>query len=161
KDNLSLLYVDIDNFIERAQSTLGVAAADMALSDLASLLREKNNTTDIIARFGDTAFTVLVPNIRADAAVNRAKQLCKAIEEHIIDIDNKTLQLTASIGVSLINDNTTNANKVIEQAINAMEKVRNANGNSAQLFEPEMSADERDQKNIASDLQHALDNDRF
>jgi diguanylate cyclase (GGDEF)-like protein/PAS domain S-box-containing protein len=161
KDNLSLLYIDIDNFIERAQSTLGVAAADMALSDLASLLREKNNTTDIIARFGDTAFTVLVPNIRADAAVNRAKQLCKAIEEHIIDIDNKTLQLTASIGVSLINDNTTNANKVIEQAINAMEKVRNANGNSAQLFEPEMSADERDQKNIASDLQHALDNDRF
>src|SRR5690606_35145761 len=58
KDNLSLLYIDIDNFIERAQSTLGVAAADMALSDLASLLREKNNTTDIIARFGDTAFTV-------------------------------------------------------------------------------------------------------
>lgn len=161
KDNLSLLYIDIDNFIERAQSTLGVAAADMALSDLASLLREKNNTTDIIARFGDTAFTVLVPNIRADAAVNRAKQLCKAIEEHIIDIDNKTLQLTASIGVSLINDNTTNANKVIEQAINAMEKVRSGNGNSAQLFEPEMSADERDQKNIASDLQHALDNDRF
>lgn len=161
KDNLSLLYIDIDNFIERAQSTLGVAAADMALSDLASLLREKNNTTDIIARFGDTAFTVLVPNIRADAAVNRAKQLCKAIEEHIIDIDNKTLQLTASIGVSLINDNTTNANKVIEQAINAMEKVRGANGNNAQLFEPEMSADERDQKNIASDLQHALDNDRF
>lgn len=161
KDNLSLLYIDIDNFIERAQSTLGVAAADMALSDLASLLREKNNTTDIIARFGDTAFTVLVPNIRADAAVNRAKQLCKAIEEHIIDIDNKTLQLTASIGVSLINDNTTNTNKVIEQAINAMEKVRGANGNNAQLFEPEMSADERDQKNIASDLQHALDNDRF
>ncbi len=161
KDNMSLLYIDIDNFIERAQSTLGVAAADMALSDLASLLREKNNTTDIIARFGDTAFTVLVPNIRADAAVNRARQLCKAIEEHIIDIDNKTLQLTASIGVSLINDNTTNANKVIEQAIHAMEKVRSANGNSAQLFEPEMSADERDQKNIASDLQHALDNDRF
>ncbi|MGM8228438.1 EAL domain-containing protein [Cellvibrio sp. ARAG 10.3] len=161
KDNLSLLYIDIDNFIERAQSTLGVAAADMALSDLASLLREKNNTTDIIARFGDTAFTVLVPNIRADAAVNRARQLCKAIEEHIIDIDNKTLQLTASIGVSLINDNTTSANKVIEQAINAMEKVRGANGNNAQLFEPEMSADERDQKNIASDLQHALDNDRF
>lgn len=161
KDNLSLLYIDIDNFIERAQSTLGVAAADMALSDLASLLREKNNTTDIVARFGDTAFTVLVPNIRADAAVNRAKQLCKAIEDHIIDIDNKTLQLTASIGVSLINDNTTNANKVIEQAINAMEKVRSANGNNAQLFEPELSADERDQKNIAADLQHALDNDRF
>ncbi|MGB3611758.1 MAG: EAL domain-containing protein [Cellvibrio sp.] len=161
KDNLSLLYIDLDNFTERAQSTLGVAAADMALSDLASLLREKNNTTDIIARFGDTAFTVLVPNIRADAAVARAKQLCKEIEDHIIDIDNKTLQLTASIGVSLINDNSTNANKVIEQALNAMEKVRTAGGNNAQLFEPELTADERDQKNLAADLQHALDNDRF
>src|SRR5690554_6685252 len=161
KDNLSLLYIDLDNFTERAQSTLGVAAADMALSDLASLLREKNNTTDIIARFGDTAFTVFVPNIRADAAVARAKQLCKEIEDHIIDIDNKTLQLTASIGVSLINDNSTNANKVIEQALNAMEKVRTAGGNNAQLFEPELTADERDQKNLAADLQHALDHDRF
>src|SRR5690554_3297692 len=161
KNNLSLLYINLNNFTERAQSTLGVAAADMALSDLASLLREKNNTTNIIARFGNTAFTVFVPNIRANAAVARAKQLCKEIEDHIIDIDNKTLQLTASIGVSLINDNSTNANKVIEQALNAMEKVRTAGGNNAQLFEPELTADERDQKNLAADLQHALDNDRF
>ena len=163
KESLSLLYIDIDNFAERAQAALGVAGADMVLSDIASLLREKMHTTDVIARFADTAFTILIPNIRADAAVARAQQLCKIVEDHIVEVDNKTLQLTASIGVSLINENTTSAGTVIEQALNAMEKIRVSaeKGNAALLYEPELSADERDQKNLVTDVQQALDNDRF
>lgn len=161
KECFSLLYIDIDNFAERVQASLGVAGADLALANLGKLLRDKKQPNDVIARFGDTAFTVLISDIKADTAVARAKQLTQLIEAHIVEVDHKTLQLTASIGVSLINENTTNAGTVIEQALSAMEKVRAAGGNDAQLFEPEMSADERDQKNIAIEIQHALDNDRF
>src|SRR5690606_34484156 len=134
-------YIDIDNFAERVQASLGVAGADLALADLGKLLSDKQQPNDVIARFGDTAFTVLMADIKVDTAIARAKQLCQLIEGHIVEVDHKTLQLTASIGVSLINENTTNAGTVIEQALDAMEKVRAAGGNNAQLFEPEMSAD--------------------
>src|SRR5690625_7617534 len=81
----------------------------MALADLAGLLREQVQEGEILARFGDTAFTKLIPKITADAAIQRAESLCKTIEDHIVDVNHKTLQLTASIGLSLISETTTSA----------------------------------------------------
>ena len=160
QQSLSLLYIELDNFSDRVSSAFGVAGADLVLGDVSALLREKINTTDTLARFGDSSFTLLIPNIKADAAVNRALALCKALEHHIIDIEGKTLQLSCSIGISIINETSTNAGTVIEQARTAMEKVRATEGNNASLFEPDVPAvvTERD---IASEIQYALDNDRF
>ena len=160
QQSLSLLYIELDGFNERVSSAFGVAASDLVLSDVAALFREKVNTTDILARFADTAFTLLIQNIKADAAVNRAVQLCKLLENHIIEIDNKTLQLSCSIGVSIVNETSTNAGTVIEQAKSAMEKVSSAQGNNASLFEPEVVVVDKT-RDIATELQHALDNDKF
>ncbi len=161
KASLSLLYIDIDQFVERVQTSVGVASADMVLMDLATLLRAQAGEADVLARFGDTAFTFLLSDIRPDDAEKKAVALCKALEDHIVDIDGKTLQLTGSIGVALLNENSTSAGAVLEQALMAMEKARTAGGNRALLFEPDISRDETDEKNIVAAIQHALDNDRF
>ncbi|WP_027329482.1 EAL domain-containing response regulator [Marinimicrobium agarilyticum] len=158
----ALIYIDIDNFADQVQSAFGVAGSDMALSDLAALLREHAQETDLLARFGDSAFTLLAPKTKPDTAVLRAEKICKAIEDHIVEVDGKTIQLTASIGVSLINETSSSGESVIEQAVSAMEKVRSEKqGNGARLYEPEMSADERKERDIMAEVQHALDNDRF
>lgn len=160
KQYYCLFYVELDHFSERVKDTFGVAGADLALIDIATLLRAKANTSDTIARLGDSTFAIISPNVKADAAVNRAAQLCKDLEAHIIDIDHKTLQITCSIGISLINETTTSTNTVIEQARTAMLKVYGENGNNAMLFEPE--APKIDLKiDVAAAIQQALDNDRF
>src|SRR5690625_6073038 len=106
--------------------------------------------------------TILSPKNTADAAIQRAESLYKTIEDHIVDVNHKTLQLTASIGLSLISETTTSAEAAIDQAVEAMEKARaEQDGNAARLYEPEMSDDERQERDIAADVQHALDTDRF
>lgn len=160
QQSLSLLYIELDGFAERVSSAFGVAGSDLVLGDISAILREKINTTDILARFGDTSFTLLITNIKADAAVNRALQICKLLENHIIEIDNKTLQLTCSIGVSIVNETSTNAGTVIEQARTAMEKVRADQGNNASLFEPEAVVVDK-VRDLAAELQHALANEKF
>ena len=160
KQTYCLFYIELDHFDERVKNTFGVAGADMALGDVAALLRAKANTSDTIARLGDTTFALIVPHIKADIAIQRAKQLCKDIEVHIIDIDNKTLQITCSIGLSLINENSTNANTVLEQARTGMERVRAEQGNDAALFEPEVSKKVLKVDTVAA-VQQALDNNRF
>lgn len=155
-----LFYIELDNFNEQIKSSFGVTGADLALADLATVLRSKTNTNDTIARLSDSAFAIVANNIKADAAVNRAQQLCKDLASHIIEIDYKTLQATCSIGISLINETSTSTTTVLEQARRAMEKVRANNGNSAQLFEPEAPKTEV-KKDIASVLQHAMSNERF
>ncbi len=160
KQYFCLFYIELDQFSERVKNIFGMTGADLALIDIATLLRAKANTSDTIARLGDSTFAVISPNVKADAAVNRALQLCKDLEAHIIEIDHKTLQITCSIGISLINETTTSTNTVIEQARTAMEKIHSKDGNSALLFEPDTP--KADIKiDIAGTIQHALTNDRF
>src|SRR5690625_6294344 len=94
----SFLNIYIDHYAELVQASFGVAGTDLALADLAGLLREQVQEGEILARFGDSAFTILIPRITADAAIQRAESLCKTIEDHIVDENHKTLQLTASSG---------------------------------------------------------------
>ena len=158
----SLIYIDIDRYAEQVQSAFGVAGADSALSNLADLLRKQVSEDDVLARFGDSAFTLLAPNIKADAAVLKAENLCRSIADHIVEVESKTIQLTASIGVALINDTSSSAEEVIGQALGAMEKVRTVQkGNAARLYEPEMTEGERQERDIMAEVQNALDNDRF
>ncbi len=158
--HLSLLYIELDEFTERVQQSFGVSGADIALANIASILRAKVHTNDVVARLSDTSFALIIPNIKADAAVARAQQLCKDIETHIIDIDNKTLQITSSIGIAIINETSTNTNACIEQARSAMEKVRNNKGNGAMLFEPE-ATEKNSKQDISQAIQQALDADKF
>lgn len=160
KQYYCLFYVELDKFSERVKNTFGVAGADLALIDIATLLRAKANTSDTIARLGDSTFAIISPNVKADAAVNRSLQLCKDLEGHIIEIDHKTLQITCSIGISLINETTTSTNTVIEQARTAMEKVHSKDGNSAMLFEPDTPKSEL-KIDIPTVIQQALSSDRF
>lgn len=160
KQYYCLFYIELDKFSERVKNTFGVAGADLALIDIATLLRAKANTSDTIARLGDSTFAIISPNVKADAAVNRALQLCKDLEGHIIEIDHKTLQITCSIGISLVNETTTSTNTVIEQARSAMEKINTKDGNSAILFEPDAPKNEI-KIDITTAIQQALANDRF
>jgi diguanylate cyclase (GGDEF)-like protein/PAS domain S-box-containing protein len=161
KDHLSLIYVDIDQFAERIQNSVGVAQGDRVLADLATLLQQHAKPEDTLARFSDSAFALITANINVDDAVARATNIHEAIEQRIIDIDGKTLQVSASIGISLINENSTSIGTVIEQALGAMEKARSEGGNRALLFEPDISGDYSSEKEIIAAVQHALDNDRF
>ncbi len=159
KQNFCLLYIDLGDFGDQVKQTFGETGADLALGDVAALLRTKANTSDLIARLGDATFALLIANIKADAAINRATQLSRDIQDHIIDIDHKTLQINGSIGIALINENTTATNSVIEQARSAMEKARNIE-NRVALFEPDLPKQEQ-KLDTAAAVQQALDTDRF
>lgn len=160
KKHYSLLYIELDEFAERVQKIFGVAGADIALGNIAALLRAKIQTHDVVARLNDSTFTLIMPNIKAEIAIARAQKLCSDIESHIIEIDHKTLQITASIGISLINETSTDASTSINQARSAMEKVRNNKGNGASLYEPEVSP-KNTKQNITQAIQQALDTEKF
>ncbi|WP_020207755.1 EAL domain-containing response regulator [Gilvimarinus chinensis] len=157
----ALLYIDINDFAENVQSKLGVSGADLALEDLAKLFSSQLQEGETLARFGDSSFTLLSGQTTAKDAVARAEKICQLVADHIVEVNRKTLQLNASIGVSLINENTVNAETVIEQAIDAAEKARDSEETSALLYEPPISAEEKEEKNLLADIHHALNNDLF
>lgn len=157
----ALLYIDIDDYADAVQGKLGVTGADSAIADIAKLLTGMTGQGEVLARFGDCSFTLLTTPTTASEAVKRAEKIGAEMAEHIVDINNVTLQVTASIGVSVINENSSKAETAIEQALDAMEKARDQDETLAMLYEPPMSDEERQEKNLISDVRNALENDLF
>ncbi len=149
----SLLVLEIDNFESKVQASMGMAGTDMVLGDLGSLLREQLTGDEVIARFGDNAFAVLIQSTTADLALKKAQSLCEVVDARIIEVDGKTIHVTFSVGVALINETSCSVEKVIDQAQAAVGDVRADHGSEgigdgAKLFEPKVS----DQEGGASEV---------
>jgi len=158
----AVLYMEPDNF-RNIKETVGIAGGDLVLSDIANLLREAIDETAVPARFGDSSFTVLVPDSDAEQATAIAEKVRLAVENHIADVTGTSVTATCSIGISLVGEATRNAQESLSQADLACEMASKKGGNAVHLHNPVADREagaERDQQ-WTELLRDALDNDRF
>ncbi|WGL15664.1 EAL domain-containing protein [Microbulbifer bruguierae] len=133
-----LMYIEIDRFEESVQQILGVAGVDDLHKKLAELLQGNVRRGDVIARYGENSYCLLMPETTPDSAEARARELLQKIADTIFEAAGKTLHITASIGISLLSETSGNADKVLEQATKAhQQSLTNASGNSFTLYEPD------------------------
>jgi len=106
---------------------------------------------------------VLVKGKDAAATQTLADELRRAVEEHILDIEGRSLTLTTSIGISLVTESSPGAQEILSRADLACEVARSSGGNRVHLHNP--VADEqvgREREQQWNHLIHeALSEDRF
>ncbi len=159
-----LLYIEVDDFADRIQGQMGLAATDGVVKSIASALQPFAESGQTLARLGDDSFALLAPGLSAESAVSKAQQICKALEQHIIDVEGRTVQATCTVGVSTINETSDSSAAVVAEAQKAVQNWRKDNsgaGNGARLFEPELSEDEAREAEMTRKLKHALANNGF
>ena len=157
-----VLYILLDNF-KTVKETVGLGASDLVVGDIASLIKSKVGDQGLAARFGDSSFTVLLKDRTTEAGQALAERLRHAVEEHIIDIEGRSLTITLSIGISLITDGVSDAQEMLSRADLACEVARSSGGNRVHLHNPvadEQVGREREQQ-WSQLIQEALSEDRF
>jgi diguanylate cyclase (GGDEF)-like protein/PAS domain S-box-containing protein len=158
----AVLYLLIDNF-KQIKDNLGIGAADLVISDIASLLRDQTEENDIVARFGDHSFIVLRRGCVAEEIQAMGENLRHVVEEHIADVRDQSVTTTCSIGMSIVAESTPSAHEVISRADLACEVARSSGGNRVHLHNPvvdEKIGKERDQQMHAL-IKEALERDQF
>jgi diguanylate cyclase (GGDEF)-like protein len=99
KSALAVLFLDLDGFKD-INDTLGHAAGDALLVEVAARLKRTVRRDDIVARFGGDEFAVLQNNIKSTAdAGTLAEKIGEAIAEHY-RIGHDNVAVTASIGIA-------------------------------------------------------------
>ena len=119
---ISAVMLDIDHF-KKINDNYGHAAGDIALRNLAHLIKTHLRDSDIPCRFGGEEFVVLLPNTSMAEGVEMANLLKKRMMECTIALaDNSAQSLTASFGVSdhgeTVEDLLNNADKAMYVAKN-------------------------------------------
>ena len=132
----ALLYIDLDNFAAIKQEA-GLASSDLVLSDIASVIAELVEAPDVVARFSDHSFTLLVNDVDKISDVETyANTIRETIEDHISEVTNSSFTVTCSIGISPIGENTSTTQEVISRADLACSIAKESGGNSVHLHNP-------------------------
>lgn len=107
KQDVALALIDLDYF-KRINDRFSYETGDQVLAQLAEILSLKIRTTDQVYRFknGDE-FAILFKDIYSAFLVDIGERLRSTIENTPFAFENKSVYLTASIGLSMVqNDDT-------------------------------------------------------
>lgn len=158
----AMFYIEIDNF-EGIKENVGLAASDLVISDVANELKSLVDEPNIIARFGDYSFTVLLGNASHELSQEYAEKLRKKIEDHISDVGGQTITTTVSIGICPIGENSKSSQSVLTRANTACNTASAEGGNSVHLFNIVAVEQADKERNTAwvETIRDALVNDQF
>lgn len=94
----ALLMLDVDRF-KRVNDTLGHAAGDRVLAEIAAILLSRARETDVVGRFGGDEFAIVLPSCDLDEARSVAGEIAGAIRERVA-AEAELPPITVSIGVA-------------------------------------------------------------
>jgi len=128
----AVLLLRIDDF-EGHQSVVGLDGADELLRQVAQLLRSKSGADAGISRIDGEDFAVIIPvNDREDAG-EQAEKIRKAISKMMPVVASRTLQVTSSIGVAFVTEDTRSAQAVLNKALSCSVRAREENQNKGDV----------------------------
>jgi diguanylate cyclase (GGDEF)-like protein/PAS domain S-box-containing protein len=136
---LAVMFVDLDYF-KKINDALGHAIGDKLLQSVATRLVSCVRRSDTVSRLGGDEFAVLLSQVeRAEDAVFIAKKILSALAAPYA-IDQKRLDINASIGVSTYPGDGNDAETLIQKADTAMYDAKKLGRNSYQFFKADMQA---------------------
>ncbi|TDK52359.1 diguanylate cyclase domain-containing protein [Antarcticimicrobium luteum] len=96
----SLMHIDLD-FFKQVNDTLGHAAGDHVLQQVAQVLVEETRREDTVARVGGDEFVIVFDNLTDRPRLQRiARRLIERLE-HPMRFQGRTCAISASIGLAL------------------------------------------------------------
>ena len=140
---MAVLLVDVDNF-KSVNDTFGHPAGDRVLSVMGNLLRDNCRKENIVARYGGEEFAVLMtnPGLTADAAIQAAERLRKALGAQDFAFSRQKVKLTVSIGVAFETCREEGAGRLIELADQALYRAKHSGKNKVCFHGKEKERDE-------------------
>ncbi len=153
---LAVVHLDLDGF-KFVNDNWGHGVGDRLLQSLALRLTRGVREVDTVARIGGDEFLVLVPDLRQSGDMSRFAQKLLSLAGRPIEIDGKTLQITASVGVATFPDDGKDAEALLRNADAAMYRAKDLGGNNFELCTPELTAKAVERLELQNGLRLALD----
>jgi diguanylate cyclase (GGDEF)-like protein/PAS domain S-box-containing protein len=158
---LATIFVDLDDF-KTVNDSLGHAAGDSVLVEVAQRISSSVRAADTAARFGGDEFAILLEDVEdIQTAAETAQRILEALARPI-EIEGNPLAIRASLGISFAPAGTaTGADELVRNADAAMYIAKGDGKGGYRIFEPEMHERVLERLQLRADLERALDNDEF
>ncbi len=133
-ETLCVGMLDIDHF-KKVNDRYGHATGDEVIASVATLLRQRLRTTDILGRYGGEEFAVVMANCDAAAASAVLDDFRQRFQELLFPHEGETFSATISIGVAEFRPGMSeDAETLLVNADKALYQAKTAGRNRLQVY---------------------------
>ncbi|MBA6224116.1 EAL domain-containing protein [Colwellia sp. MB02u-18] len=167
-----LLFIDLDGF-KQVNDSFGHSFGDEVLIQVAerlnSLVRSNklnfsqsiNCIEKNLARLGGDEFTIFLFDIEnSECAINIAKFVLSELEREFT-LGNKTIKISASIGIAMYPESASKPNTLVQLADVAMYRAKKDGRGVYRIYSPEMGSQLRRYHYLLEEMRQALSNHSF
>ncbi|MBS0968672.1 PAS domain S-box protein [Chimaeribacter arupi] len=157
---IAVLSLDLDRF-KPINDTLGHAAGDRVLNEIAGRLKQCIRQCDLVARMGGDEFIILAID---PGNQQNTEKLCRRIIDAInttIFIGEHELSVGVSIGIARCPENGTLANDLLRYSDIALYEAKSAGRNNWKFYVNEMNERILERRQVETDLRQALRRNEF
>jgi len=143
KRQLSLLFIDLDNF-KFFNDKHGHLAGDEVLHSLGKLMSDATRDSDTLARWGGEEFIIIAPETNEHQACELAESIRKQVAEFAFPhAEQQPLgHVSLSVGVATLSDSIANAEKLLELADKAVYRAKESGRNRTVFCRSELEMDD-------------------
>lgn len=157
---VAVMILDLDKF-KPVNDLHGHATGDKLLKVVAERLMKCAREVDTVARLGGDEFAIVFTNIEDDAnIITIADRIIHSIQKPV-EIDGNVIQIGTSIGISFFPGDSDTPTELIRMADVALYQAKEDGRRVFRLYDPQMDAETKVQKQIEMDLNKALENDEL
>ncbi|EUB99676.1 diguanylate cyclase/phosphodiesterase with GAF sensor [Rhizobium sp. CF080] len=156
----AVLFIDLDRF-KIINDTLGHAAGDALLIEVARRLRSGVRKGDVVARLGGDEFVILLNEITEIQHVATIARNLLASVSKTMDLGGHECGVTASIGIAMFPEDGDNEQTLMKNADIAMYLAKQEGKNDIRFFSTEIATQSVDRLMLEAGLRHALDRNQF
>lgn len=157
---VAVMILDLDKF-KPVNDLFGHAIGDQLLKVVAERLLYCAREVDTVARLGGDEFAIVFTNIEEDNnIIHIADRIINSIQQPT-EIDGNVIQIGTSIGISFFPDDADTPVELIRMADVALYQAKDDGRRVFRLYDQQMDAETKAQKQLEIDLNKALENDEL
>ena len=152
---VTVFLIDLDDF-KSVNDSLGHAAGDRLLGEIARRIGETMRAADTIARLGGDEFAVIVDDSGSEDDDRRAAGRILAAVARPVELKGRVFPVTASVGVARSVPGQAGAEQLVRDADLAMYAAKGDGKGRWTAFRPEMHVATEERLQLKSDLAQAV-----
>jgi len=154
--SVAVLFLDLDGFKE-VNDSLGHAAGDRLLIQVAERLQSCVRPSDTVARFGGDEFAVLIEDASDDVDVIQvAERVLEGLRQPFV-VNGRELHVRGSLGIARMDGDVDGADHLLRNADLAMYRAKATGQGGYERYDPQMHTELVARVQLEADLRRALE----